>query len=86
MAMAKTGPKMAKGHRYSMPEASADDPIYTRGFAIGYVQLKWKYKQVTATGEPTGKTGMYASLVVHQLNKQYLKAGNGLQWVLDKDE
>lgn len=33
--MFKIGPKTRKGVGSSMPEASADDPIYTRGFAVG---------------------------------------------------
>jgi len=33
--MFKTGPGTFKGNRSSMPEVSADDPIYKRGFAIG---------------------------------------------------
>jgi len=34
-AMFKITPKGKKPTNYSIPEASADDPIYTRGFAIG---------------------------------------------------
>ena len=30
-----TGPKIIKGARFSLREAAADDPIYTRGFTIG---------------------------------------------------
>ena len=35
MAMFKITPKGKKPTNYSIPEAPADDPIYTRGFAIG---------------------------------------------------
>ena len=32
----KIGQKTVKGHHYSIPILPADDPIYTRGFAIGF--------------------------------------------------
>ena len=32
----KIGQKTVKGHHYSIPILPADDPIYTRGFTIGF--------------------------------------------------
>ncbi len=40
MAMFKITPKGKKPTNYSIPEASADDPIYTRGFAIGEMRSR----------------------------------------------
>ena len=39
-AMFKITPKGKKPTNYSIPEASADDPIYTRGFAIGEMRSR----------------------------------------------
>ena len=39
-AMFKITPKGKKPTDYSIPEASADDPIYTRGFAIGEMRSR----------------------------------------------
>lgn len=33
------GPKVKKGAGASIPEASANDPIYKRGFAVGEINL-----------------------------------------------
>ena len=38
--MFKITPKGKKPTNYSIPEASADDPIYTRGFAIGEMRSR----------------------------------------------
>ena len=38
--MFKIGPKTRKGAGSSMPELSADDPIYTRGFAVGGITAR----------------------------------------------
>lgn len=40
MAMFKITPKGKKPTNYTIPEASADDPIYTRGFAIGEMRSR----------------------------------------------
>lgn len=40
MAMFKITAKGKKPTNYSIPEASADDPIYTRGFAIGEMRSR----------------------------------------------
>ena len=39
-AMFKITPKGKKPTDYTIPEASADDPIYTRGFAIGEMRSR----------------------------------------------
>ena len=40
MAMFKITPKGKTPTNYSIPEASVDDPIYTRGFAIGEMRSR----------------------------------------------
>jgi len=40
MAMFKITPKGRGETKSSIPEASADDPIYTRGFAIGEMRSR----------------------------------------------
>ena len=47
-AKATTGPKVMKGYKYSIPETSADDPIYTRGFAIGFTMGGSAWPRATA--------------------------------------
>ena len=37
-AKSQTGLRIEKGARSLLREASADDPIYTRGFAIGIIR------------------------------------------------
>jgi hypothetical protein len=54
--MSKTEPKTPKGHRYSIPEASPDDPIYKRGFAFGVVRSTGSSKTTPAKISPSLKT------------------------------
>ncbi len=51
--MSITGPKRAKSHRYSMPEASATDPIYPGGFAVGVTRSTNSSKSTADSRLPT---------------------------------
>ena len=48
-----TGPKIIKGARFSLREAAADDPIYTRGFTIGGYYSKDSFPAIAETALPT---------------------------------
>lgn len=52
--------KVAKGHRYSIPEASPDDPIYKRGFAVG-VTRSTNSSQNTAEATSNSLSNLQAS-------------------------
>ncbi len=47
-----TGPKIIKGARFSLREAAADDPIYTRGFTIGGYYSKDSFPATAETALP----------------------------------
>ena len=71
-AMFKITPKGKKPTNYSIPEASADDPIYTRGFAIGEMRSRPSPK-VTEEETPQQAQQPPAS----QGSSQSLKPGSG---------
>ena len=52
--MSKIGPRIDKGIGSSIPEALADDPIYTRGFTIGFTQggPAWPRAAATSSSAP----------------------------------
>ena len=50
--MSKIGPTIYKGIGSSIPEASADDPIYTRGFTIGGYYSKDSFPATAETALP----------------------------------
>jgi len=68
-AMFKITPKGKKPTNYTIPEASADDPIYTRGFAIGEKRSRPSSK-VTEEEAPQQPP-------VPQGSSQKLKSGSG---------
>ncbi|NCC06104.1 MAG: hypothetical protein EOM37_19160 [Proteobacteria bacterium] len=53
--MFKIGPKTRKGAGSSMPELSADDPIYTRGFAVGEMRSRPSSSDTAATTSPESR-------------------------------
>ena len=68
----KIGPKGRGKTKSSTPEASADDPIYTRGFAIGEMRSRPSSK---VTEEETPQQGQQAP--ASQRSSQSLKSGLG---------
>lgn len=68
----KITPKGKKPTNYSIPEASADDPIYTRGFAIGEMRSRPSSK---VTEEEASQQEQQPP--VSQGSSQSLKSGSG---------
>ena len=71
-AMFKITPKGKKPTNYSIPEASADDPIYTRGFAIGEMRSRLSPK---VTEQETSQQAQQPP--VSQGSSKSLKSGSG---------
>jgi hypothetical protein len=55
MEMSKTGVKIVKGAGSLIPEASPDDPIYKRGFAIGVTRSTSSTKNAVTTTSKSSK-------------------------------
>ena len=72
MAMFKITPKGKKPKNYSIPEASADDPIYARGFAIGEIRSRPSSK---VTEEEAPQQALQPP--VSQGSSQNVKPGSG---------
>lgn len=72
MAMFKITPKGKKPTNYSIPEASADDPIYTRGFAIGEMRSRPSPKAAEEEAQQQGHQPP-----APQGSSQSLKSGSG---------
>lgn len=72
MAMFKITPKGKKPTKYSIPEASPDDAIYTRGFAIGEMRSRLSSK---VTEEEAPQQALQPP--VSQGSSQNVKPGSG---------
>lgn len=72
MAMFKITPKGKTPTNYSIPEASVDDPIYTRGFAIGEMRSRPSSK---VTEEEASRQEQQTP--VSQGSSQNVKPGSG---------
>ena len=59
--MSTTGPKIRKGRGSSVPFLPPDDPIYSRGFAIGVVRLTDSSKSTRAKTSPSSTTSPASS-------------------------